>query len=113
MPMVVDQHACSPSSRELGAWLVAKVGEHAVLLVQQWLHVVDLAHNFGEFYVPLPLVVDNPLGHHVAMRRVAEQVLKKVEVVGQLSMAVLACMVRWLHIDVTQTPFPIDGVSLR
>jgi hypothetical protein len=97
--MVVGQHACSPSLREPDVWLVAEVVEHAVLLVQQWLHVVDMAHNFGEFYVPLPLVVDNPLGRHVAMQRVAEQELEKVEVVGQLSMALLACMVRWSRVE--------------
>ncbi len=34
------------------------------------------------------------------MQRVAEQVLEKVEVVGQLFMEFLACMVRWLHVDV-------------
>ncbi len=113
MPMVVGQHACSPSLRELDVWLVVEVVERAVLLVQQWLHVVDLAHNFGEFYVPLPLVVDNSLARHVVMQRVAEQVLEKVEVVGQLSMELLACMVRWLHVDVTQTLFPTVDVPLR
>ena len=54
----------------------------------------DSAHNSVEFYVPLPLVVDNPLGRRVAMQRVAEQVLEKLEVVSQLSMELPACMVR-------------------
>ena len=74
---------------------------------------MDSARNSVESFVQLPLVVDNPLGRRVAMQRVVEQVLEKVEVVGQLSMELLACMVRWLHVDVTQTPFPIDGVPLR
>ncbi len=113
MPVVVDQHACRPSLRVLDVWLVAQVEERAVWLGQQWLRLVDSAHNSVEFYVPLPLVVDNPLGRYVAMQRVAEQVLEKVEVVGQLSMELLACMVRWLHVDVTQTLCPSVDVPLR
>ncbi len=58
MPMVVGQHACSLSLLELDVWIAAKVEEHAVWLVQQWLHLVESAHNSGEFYVPMPLVVD-------------------------------------------------------
>ncbi len=88
MPMVVDQHACSPSSRELDIWLAAEVEERAVLLVQQW-----KVHDSEDGHVPMPLVGDNLLGRHVAMQRVAEQVLEKVEVVSQLSMELLACMV--------------------
>ncbi len=82
-------------------------------LGQQRLCLVGSAHNSVEFYVPLPSIVDSLLGRHVALQWVAEQVLEKVEVVGQLSMELLVCMVRWLHVDVTQTPFPVDGVSLR
>ncbi len=58
----------------LGVWLVAQVDEHTVWLGQLWLRLVDSARNSVESYVPLPLVVDNPLGRHVVMRRVAEQV---------------------------------------
>ena len=94
MPAVADRHACSPSLRVLGVWLVAQVDELAVWLGQLWLRLVDSAHNSVEFYVPLPLVVDNPLGRRVAMQRVAEQVLEKVEVVSQLSIELPACMVR-------------------
>jgi hypothetical protein len=78
----------------LGVWLVARVDELAVWLGQLWLRLVDSAHNSVEFYVPLPLVVDNPRGRRVAMQRVAEQVLEKVEVVSQLSMELLVCMDR-------------------
>jgi hypothetical protein len=113
VPVVVDQHACSPSLRVLDVWLVAQVEEHAVWLGQQRLRLVDSAHNSVEFYVPLPLIVDNSLGHHVAMPRVVEQVLKKVKVVGQLSMELPAFMVRWLHGYVTQTFCPVVDVSLR
>ncbi len=109
MPVVADRHACSPSLRVLDVWLVAQVVEHAVWLGQRWLRLVDSAHNSVEFYVLLPLIVDNPLGRRVAMQRVVEQ----VEVVGQLSMELLAYMVRWLYVDVTQTPCPIVDVSLR
>ena len=77
----------------LGVWLVERADELAVWLGQLWLHLADSVHNFVEFYVPLPLVVDNPLGRRVAMQRVAEQVLEKVEVVSQLSMELLACRV--------------------
>ncbi len=63
-------------------------------LGQQWLRLVGSAHNSVEFYVPLPSVFDSLLGRHVALQRMAEQVLEKVEVVGQLSMELLACMVR-------------------
>ncbi len=113
MPVVADRQACSPSLRVLDVWLVAQVEEHALWLGQRWLRLVDSAHNSVEFYVPLPLVVDNLLGRHVAMQRVAEQVLEKVEVVDQLSMELLACMIRWLHVDVTQTLCLIVDVSLR
>ncbi len=113
MPVVADRHACSPSLRVLDVWLVAQVEEHAVWLRQRWLRLVDSAHNSVEFYVPLPLIVDNPPGRRVAMQRVVEQVLEKVEVVGQLSMELLAYMVRWLYVDVTQTPCLIVDVSLR
>ncbi len=114
MPVVADRHACSPILRVLDVWLVAQVEEHAVWLgQQQWLRLVDSAHNSVEFYVPLPLIVDNLLGRRVEMQRVVGQVLEKVEVVGQLSMELLACMVRWSHVDVTQTPSPIVDVSLR
>ncbi len=54
VPMVVGQHACSPSLRVLDVWLVAQVEERAVWLGQQWLRLVDSAHNSGESYVPLP-----------------------------------------------------------
>ena len=81
MPVVVDQHACSPSLRVLDVWLVAQVEERAVWLGQHWLRLVDWAHNSVEFYVPLPLIVDNSLGRRVAMQRVVEQVLEKVEVI--------------------------------
>ncbi len=94
MPVLADRHACSLSLCVLDVWLVAQVHEHAVWLGQLWLRLVDSAHNSVEFYVPLPLVVDNPLGRRVAMQRVVEQVLEKVKVVGQLSMELLACMVR-------------------
>ncbi len=94
MPTVADRHACSPSLRVLGVWLVAQVDGLAVWLGQLWLRLVDSAHNSEEFYVPLPLVVDNPRGRRVAMHRVAEQVLEKVEVVSQLSMELLVCMDR-------------------
>ncbi len=113
MPVVVDQDACSPSLRVSDVRLVAQVEERAVWLGQHWLHLVDWAHNSVEFHVPLPLIVDNPLGRRVAMQRVVEQVLEKVEVVDQLSMELLACMVRWLHVDVTQTFCPIVDVPLR
>ncbi len=93
MPVVAGQHACSPSLRVLDVWLVAQVEEHAVWLEQRWLRLVDSAHNYVEFYVPLPLIVDNPLGRRVAMQRVVEQVPEKVEVVDQLSTELLACMV--------------------
>ncbi len=53
MPAVVGQHACSPSLRELDVWLVAQVEERSVWLGQQWLRLVDSAHNSEEFYVPL------------------------------------------------------------
>ncbi len=111
MPVVVDQHACSPSLRVLDVWLVAQVKERAVWLGQHWLRL--WAHNSVEFYAPLPLIVDNPLGRRVAMQRVAEQVLEKVEVVDQLFMELLACMFRWLHVDVTQILSPIVDVPLR
>jgi hypothetical protein len=78
----------------LGVWLVERADELAVWLGQLWLRLADSAHNYVEFYVPLPLVVDNPLGRRVAMQRVAEQVLEKVEVISQLSMELPACMVR-------------------
>ena len=94
VPAVADRHACSPSLRVLGVWLVARVDELAVWLGQLWLRLVDSAHNSVEFYVPLPLVVDNPRGRRVAMQRVAKQVLEKVEVVSQLSMELLVCMGR-------------------
>jgi hypothetical protein len=54
VPMVVGQHACSISLLELDVWLVALVEERAAWLVQQWLRLVESAHNSGEFYVPLP-----------------------------------------------------------
>ncbi len=54
VPMVADQHACSLSLLELDVWLVAEAEERAAWLVQQWLHLVEPAHNSGEFYVPLP-----------------------------------------------------------
>ena len=94
MPAVADRHACSPSLRVLGVWLVERADELAVWLGQLWLRLADSAHNSVEFYVPLPLVVDNSLGRRVAMQRVAEQVLEKAEVVSQLSMELPACMVR-------------------
>jgi hypothetical protein len=52
--MVVGQRAYSLSLLELDVWLVAEVKERAVWLVQQWLHLVESAHNSKEFYVPLP-----------------------------------------------------------
>ncbi len=94
VPAVVDRHACSPSLRVLGVRLVERVDELAVWLGQLWLRLADSAHISVEFYVLLPLVVDNSLGHRVAMQRVAEQVLEQVEVVSQLSMELPACMVR-------------------
>jgi hypothetical protein len=94
VPVVIGQHACSPSLHVLDVWLVAQVERRAVGLGQQWVLLVDSAHNSVEFYVPLPLVIDNPLGRHVAMQRAVEQVLEKVEVVSQLSMELPACMVR-------------------
>ena len=95
VPVVADRQACSPSLRVLDVWLVAQVKERAVRLGQRCVHLVDSAHNSVESYVPLPLVVDNLLGRRVAMQRVAEQVLERVEVVSQLSMVELpACMVR-------------------
>jgi hypothetical protein len=54
VPMVVGQHACSLSLLELDVWLATEKEERAAWLVQQWLRVVDSAHNSGEFYVPLP-----------------------------------------------------------
>ncbi len=63
--------------------------------------------------MPLPLVVDNPLGRHVAMQRVAERVLEKVEAVSQLSMELLACMARGFDVDVTQILSPRNYVPLR
>ncbi len=77
MRAVADQHACSPSSRVLGVWLVERADELAVWLGQLW----------------LPLVVGNPLGHRVETQWAAGLVLEKVEVVSQLSMELLACMV--------------------
>ncbi len=59
-------------------WLVERADELVTWLGQLWLRLADSAHNSVEFYVPLPLVVDNPLGRRVAMQRVAEQVLEKV-----------------------------------
>ncbi len=92
MRAVTDQHACSPSSRVLGVWLVGRADELAVWLGQLWLHLADSVHNFVESYVPLPLAVGNPLGHRVETQWAAELVLEKVEVVSQLSMEPLACM---------------------
>ncbi len=94
MPAVVDRHVCSPSLRVLGVWLVEWADELAVWLEQLWLRLADSAHNSVESYVPLPLVVDNLIGRRVAMQRVAEQVLERVEVVSQPSMELPACMVR-------------------
>ncbi len=94
VPAVAGRHACSPSLRVLGVWLVAQVDKLAVWLGQLWLRLVDSAHNSVKSYVPLPLVVDNPRGRRVPMQRVVEQVLEKVEVVSQLSMELLVCMDR-------------------
>ncbi len=38
---VADRHACSPSSRVLGVWLVEWADELAVWLGQLWLHLAD------------------------------------------------------------------------
>ncbi len=78
----------------LGVWLAERADELAVWLGQLWLRLADSVHNSVGFYVPLPLVVNNRLCHRVAMQRVAELVLEKAEVVGPLSMELLACMVR-------------------
>ena len=93
MRAVADRHACSPNSRVLGVWLVERADKLAVWLEQLWLHLADSAHSSVGFYVPLPLVVGNPLGHRVETQWAAELVLEKVEVVSQLSMELLACRV--------------------
>ncbi len=93
MLSVADRHACSPSLRVLGVWLVERADELAVWLGQLWLRLADSAHNSVGFYVPLPSVVDNQLDRRVAMQRLAEQVFEQVEVVSQLSMELQACMV--------------------
>ena len=93
MRAVADRHACSPSSRVLGVWLVERADELAVWLGQLRLRLAGLVHSSVGFYVPLPSVVGNRLCRHVAMQRVAELVLERVEVVSRLSMEPLACMV--------------------
>ncbi len=93
MRVVADRHACSPNSLVLGVWLVERADELAVRLGQLWLHLADSVHNFVEFYVSMPLVVGNPLRHRVETQWAAELVLEKVEVVSQLSMELLTCMV--------------------
>jgi hypothetical protein len=77
----------------LGVLLVERADKLAVWLEQLWLHLADSAHSSVGFYVPLPLVVGNPLGHRVETQWAAELVLETVEVVSQLSMELLACRV--------------------
>ncbi len=77
----------------LGVWLVERADELAVWLGQLWLRLADSVHNSVGYYVPLPLVVGDPLGHRIDTQEAAELVLEKVEVVSQLSMELLACMV--------------------
>ena len=93
MRAVADRHACSPNSRVLGVWLVERADKLAVWLGQLWLRLADSAHSSVVCYVPVPSVVGNQLCRRVAMQRVAELVLEKVEVVSQLSMELLACRV--------------------
>ncbi len=111
--MVVDQRAYSPSLLELDVWRVAEAEEQfATLALNEVQCLLESAHNSGEFYVPLSLVVVNLLGWHVAMQRPAVQVLEQVKVVIQLSMGPRFCMVRCVDVDATRNLCPIGCAPL-